>query len=61
MEVVWSYKKCQKIRGERGLGRVRMKKLLAQTISEEIFGRKWSNLEELERKRKVWYLFLRAF
>ena len=28
------------------------------TIQEKIFGTKWSNPVKLDRKRKVWYLFL---
>ena len=60
-EMLWSYKKCQKIGVGRGLGRVRNKNLLAQTIPEKIFGTKWSNPVKRDRKRKVWYLFLRAF
>ena len=31
------------------------------TIPEKIFGTKWSNPVKLDRKRKVWYLFLRVF
>ena len=31
------------------------------TIPGKIFGTKWSNPVKLERKRKVWYLFLRVF
>ena len=53
--------KCQKIGVGRGLGRVRTKNLLAQTIPGKIFGAKWSNPVKLEGKRKVWYLFLRVF
>ena len=56
-----SYEKCQKIEVERGLGRVRTKHLLVQTIPDKIFGTKWSNPVKLDTKRKVWYLFLRAF
>ena len=56
-----SYKKCQKIGVRRGLGRVRIKNLLAQTIPDIIFGTKWSNREKLDRKKKVWYLFLHYF
>ena len=33
----------------------------ASTIPDKIFGRKWSNPVKLDRNRKVWYLFLRAF
>ena len=59
--MLWSYKKCQKIGVGRGLGQVRIKNLLAQTIPDKIFGTKWSNPVKLNRKRKVWYLFLRVF
>ena len=45
----------------RGLGRVWTKDLLAQTIPDKIFGTKWSNPVKLDRKRKVWYLFLPVF
>ena len=31
------------------------------TIPDKIFGTKWSNLVKLDRKRKVWYLFLYVF
>ena len=31
------------------------------TIPDKIFGTKWSNSVKLDRKKKVWYLFLRAF
>ena len=31
------------------------------TISDKIFGTKWRNPVKLDRKRKVWYLFLRIF
>ena len=59
--MLWSYKKYQKIGVGRGLHRVRIKNLLAKTISDKIFGTKWSNAVNLDRKRKVWGLFLRAF
>ena len=59
--MLWSYKKCQKIGVGRGLGQERIKILLAQTIPDKIFGTKWSNPAKLDRKRKVLYLFLRAF
>ena len=45
----------------RGLGRVRINILLAQTIADKIFGTKWTNPVKLDRKRKVWYLFLHVF
>ena len=61
IEVFWSYKKFQKIEVGRGLGWVRIKTLLAQTIPDKIFGTKWSNPVKLNRKRKVWYLLLRVF
>ena len=41
--MLWSYKKCQKIGVARGLGRVRAKSLLAQTIPDKVFGTKCSN------------------
>ena len=53
-------KKCQKIGVGKGLGQVRAKTLLAQTIPGKIFGAKWSNPVKLYRRRKVWYLFLRV-
>ena len=31
------------------------------TIPDKIFGTKWRNPVKLDRRRKVWYLFLRAF
>ena len=31
------------------------------TISDKIFGTEWRNPVKLDRKRKVWYLFLRIF
>ena len=57
----WSYKKCQKIGVRWGLGCVMIKNFLAQTIPDKIFGTKWSNPVKLDRKRKVWHLFLRVF
>ena len=53
LEMIWSYKECQKVVVGRGMGRVRTKKLLAQTISDKIFGTKWSNPEN--------WIFLRVF
>ena len=35
--------------------------LSVTTIPDKIFGTKWSNPVKLDRKRKVWYLFLRVF
>ena len=61
VEMLWSYKKCQKIGVGRALSRVRAKNLLAQTIPDKIFGTKWSNPLKVDRRRKVWYLFLRVF
>ena len=51
----------KKIGVGRGLGLVRTKNLLVKTIPDKIFGTKWSNLVKLDRKRKVWYVFLRIF
>ena len=34
---------------------------LLPTISDKIFGSKWNNPVKLERRRKVWYLYLRVF
>ena len=51
--MLWNYKKCQKIGVKRGLGRVKVKNLLAQTISDKIFGTKWSNPVKLDKNRKV--------
>ena len=31
------------------------------TIPDKIFGTKWRNPVKLDRRRKVWYLFLRVF
>ena len=31
------------------------------TIPDKILGTKWSNPVKLDRKKKVWYLFLRVF
>ena len=59
--MLWSYNKCQKIEVGRGLGRVRIENLLAQTILDKIFGTKWSNPVKLDRKRKIWYLFMHVF
>ena len=59
--MLWSSKKCQTIGVGRGLSRVRTKNLLAQLISDKIFGTKWSNPVKLDRKRKVWYVLLRVF
>ena len=50
-----------KIAVGRKLGQVRTKNLFVQTIPDKIFGTKWSNPVKLDRKRKVLYLFLRAF
>ena len=59
--MLWSYQKCQKIGVGRRLGRERIKSLYSQTIPDKIFGTKWSNPVKLDRKRKVWYLFLCVF
>ena len=59
--MLWSYKKCPKNGVARGLGRVRTKNLLAQTIPDKIFGTKCSNPVKLDKKKKVWYLFLQFF
>ena len=59
--MLWSYKNCPKNGVAKGLGRVRAKNLLAQTIPDKIFGTKWSNPVKLDKKKKVWYLFLRVF
>ena len=61
VEMLWSYKNCQKNWSWKGLGWVRIKNLLAQTIPNKIFGTKWSNPVKLVRKIKVWYLFLHVF
>ena len=58
--MLWSYEKCQKIGVGRGMGRVRTKNSLAQTIADKIYGTKWINPVKLDMKRKVWYLFLRV-
>ena len=51
--MLWFYKKCQKIRVGRGLGQVRNKNLLSQTILDKIFGTEWSNPVKLDRNRKL--------
>ena len=43
------------------MGRVRVKHLLTQTIPDKIFGTKWSNPVKLDKRRIIWYLFLRVF
>ena len=45
----------------RGVGRIRTKNVLAQTIPDKIFGTKWTNPVKLDKRRKVWYLFLCVF
>ena len=60
IEMLWSYKKCQKIGAGMGLGWVRTKNVLAKTIPDKIFGTKWNNPVKLDRRRKVWCLFLRV-
>ena len=50
--MLWSYRECQKIGVGRGLGRVRTKSLLAQTIPDKIFGTKCSNTGQ-EKKSLV--------
>ena len=44
----------------RKTNQIRTKKLLAQIMPDKIFGTKWRNTVKLDRKRKVWYLFLRV-
>ena len=51
----------KKIGVGRGVGRVRAKNVLAQTIPDKIFRTKWNNPVKLDKRRKVWYLFLRVF
>ena len=36
-------------------------RLIKSKIPDEIFGTKWSNLVKLDKRRKVWCLFLRVF
>ena len=55
--MLWNYEKCQKYEWEGDWA----KNLLAQAILEKIFGTKWSDSVKLDRKRKVWYQFLRVF
>ena len=50
--MLWSYKKCQKIGVGKGLGRVRAKNVLVQTIPDKIFGTKWNNPVKLNGRRK---------
>ena len=54
IEMLSSYKKCQKIGVGRVLGRIRNKSFIAQTIPEKVFGTKWSNPVKLDGKGKVW-------
>ena len=54
IEMLRSYKKCQKIGVGRGLGGVMTKILLAHIIPGKIFGPKLSNPVKLDRKRKIW-------
>ena len=61
VEMIWSHKKCQKVGVGMGLGQVRTKKLLAQTISDKIFGTKWSNPVKLDRKKKIGIGFCMLF
>ena len=61
IDILPSYKKCQKVGVGRGLEEVMTKSLLAHTILDKIFGTKWSNPVKLDMKRKVWYLFWRVF
>ena len=35
--------------------------VIVPTIPNKIFGTKWRTPVKLDRKRKVWYLFLRVF
>ena len=51
IEMLWSNDKCQKIGVGKGLGWVRIKDLLAQTIPDKIFRKKWSNTVKLDRKK----------
>ena len=58
----WNFSaKCQKIGVGRGLGRVRTKNLLAQTILDKIIWNKMECPVKVDRKIKVWYVFLRVF
>ena len=59
--MLWSYEKFQKIRVVRGLGQVRIKTFLVQTIRGKIFGTKFRNPVKLDKKRKIGYLLLRVF
>ena len=51
----------KKIGVGRGVSRIRTKNVLAQTIPDKIFGTKWTNPVKLDKRRKVWYLFLCVF
>ena len=55
MEILYSYEKCQKIGFGRGLGQVRVKNALTQTIPDKIFGtkKKKSNKTGQEKKGLV--------
>ena len=53
MEMLWSYKPCQETGVGRALGEVSAKNLLAQTIPDKVFGRKWNNPVKPDRRREV--------
>ena len=50
--MLWSYKKCQNLGIEMGLGRDRTKNLVAQRILDKIFGTKYNNPIKLDKKKK---------
>ena len=50
--MLWSYKKCQKIGIGKGLGCVKAKNVLVQTIPDKIFGTKWNNPVKPNGRRK---------
>ena len=61
IDTLWSYKKHQKVVTGRTVGQRKIKSWLAQTIPDKVFGIKRSTSVKLDKKTKVWYLFLRAF
>ena len=61
IQMVWSYKKCLRIAVGRGLGWVRIKNFLPQTVPDKIFATNWSSPVKLDKNKKVWYLLFRVF
>ena len=53
IKMLWSYKKCQKMGVGRGLGQIRAKNVLAQTIPDKICGTIWNKPVKRNRRRKA--------